>query len=417
VFDFVHSVLTLDAAPPSGPRRLEMLRFVMRFQQFTAPVVAKGDEDTAFYRYSRLLALNEVGGHPAHFGVSLKAFHAAAEQRVKRTPFEMLGSSTHDTKRSEDARARLAVLSELSGAWRLWLRRWSLLNRSYRTDVHGESAPARADEYHFYQALVAIWPAQAANDKERESLRERLKTYMLKAVREAKVHTSWINPDTEYEQALERFVTESLANPLFLKDLAEVMPRLAHLGLLVSLSQALVKAASPGVPDYYQGTEVMDFSLVDPDNRRPVDYKARTALLAALENGASPAELLADLGDGRAKLHVIRQGLALRKAQPALFHGGEYQALHADGGWEEQVLAFSLSAGTSRLVAIAPRLFARRLGDAAAPIGSFWGEARLTLPEGDYEDVLTGRRHRGGTVQLSELLADLPVALLVAGHR
>jgi (1->4)-alpha-D-glucan 1-alpha-D-glucosylmutase len=139
--------------------------------------------------------------------------------------------------------------------------------------------------------------------------------------------------------------------------------------------------------------------------------------LAALENGASPAELLADLGDGRAKLHVIRQGLALRKAQPALFHGGEYQALHADGGWEEQVLAFSLSAGTSRLVAIAPRLFARRLGDALAPVGNFWADARLTLPEGDYEDVLTGRRHRGGTVQLSELLADLPVALLVAGHR
>src|SRR5204862_3396371 len=189
--------------------------------------------------------------------------------------------------------------------WRRWLRHWSLLNRSYRTDLNGESAPSRADEYHFYQALIAIWPAQVADEKERESLRERLKTYMLKAVREAKVHTSWINPDTEYEQALERFVSESLANPLFLKDLAEVMPRFAHLGLLVSLSQALVKVASPGVPDYYQGSELLDFSLVDPDNRRSVDFAARQRFLVEVEKRVPK---LADLSDGRAKLHVIRQG-------------------------------------------------------------------------------------------------------------
>src|SRR5204862_5833744 len=201
VFDFVHGVLTLDAAPPIGPRRLEMLRFAMRYQQFTAPVVAKGDEDTAFYRYNRLIALNEVGGHPAHFGLSLKAFHAAMERRARERPYTMAASSTHDTKRSEDARARLAVLSELSSSWRLWLRRWSTLNRSHRT---GEM-PSRADEYHFYQAVIAVWPAEP----------ERLKAYMLKSAREAKVRTSWINPDTEYEAALERFVGESLASPLF----------------------------------------------------------------------------------------------------------------------------------------------------------------------------------------------------------
>jgi len=401
VFDFVHGVLTLDAAPPQGYRRQEMLRFAMRYQQFTAPVVAKGDEDTAFYRYNRLIALNEVGGHPAHFGLSLKAFHGAMERRARERPCTMLATSTHDTKRSEDARARLAVLSELASSWRLWLRRWSTTNRSHRTEVHGESAPSRADEYHFYQALIAVWPADA----------ERLKTYMLKAAREAKLRTSWVNPDSEYEAALERFVTESLASPLFRKELAEALPRLAHLGLLVSLSQALVKVASPGVPDYYQGTELIDLSLVDPDNRRPVDFALRSKLLA--QKPAPAAELLANLADGRAKLHVVRQGLAVRKAHAALFHGGVYRALHADAGYEEQLIAFSLTAGTHSVVALAPRLFARRLDGAAAPVGAYWGEARIALPEGEYEDAMTGRMHRGGGARLSELLADFPVALLL----
>ncbi|HEY5900481.1 MAG TPA: malto-oligosyltrehalose synthase [Burkholderiales bacterium] len=401
VFDFIHGVLTLDAAPPRGQRRQEMLRFAMRFQQFTAPVVAKGVEDTAFYRYNRLIALNEVGGHPGHFGLSLKAFHAASEDRAKNWPITMLASSTHDTKRSEDVRARLAVLSELSSTWRMWLRRWSVMNRSHRTD----EAPSRGDEYHFYQALVGVWPADA----------QRLKAYMLKAAREAKVRTSWINPDSDYEAALERFVTESLANPLFAKDLDEVVPRLAHLGYLVSLAQALVKVASPGVPDYYQGTELWDFSLVDPDNRRPVQFGVRAAFLDQLEKRPpSAAELLANLSDGRAKMHVIRQGLALRKAHPALFHGGRYSPIHADAGYEENVIAFSLAAGNRTLVAVAPRLFAARLKDAPAPIGSFWGDAALTLPQGNYRDVLTGREHRGGHTALGMLLAEFPVALLIS---
>jgi (1->4)-alpha-D-glucan 1-alpha-D-glucosylmutase len=231
---------------------------------------------------------------------------------------------------------------------------------------------------------------------------------MLKSAREAKVHTSWINPDADYEAALERFVTESLASPLFQKELAESLPRLVHLGMLGSLSQTLVKVASPGVPDYYQGTELWDFSLVDPDNRRPVDYVLRTKLLS--QKPAKPAELLANLADGRAKLHVIRQGLALRKGHAALFHGAEYRALHADAGCEENVLAFSLG---GRVVAIAPRLFARQLGDAMAPVGAFWRDARLTLPEGEFTDVLTGARHSGGAVPLSQILAEFPVALLL----
>jgi (1->4)-alpha-D-glucan 1-alpha-D-glucosylmutase len=414
VFDFVKSVLTLEAAPASGARRRQMLEFAMRFQQLTAPVVAKGVEDTAFYRYHRLIALNEVGNDPRDFGFSLKAFHAASEDRAKRWPYTMIGTSTHDTKRSEDVRARIGVLSELSSSWLLLLRRWHLANRSHRTDAGGESLPSRADEYHFYQALIGIWPPAAPSQKETVSLKERLKAYMLKAVREAKVRTSWINPDTEYEAALERFVVQSLENPLFLREINDAVPRLARLGMLVSLSQALIKVASPGVPDYYQGTELLDFSLVDPDNRRPVDYRLRKHLLE--EGESDPARLLANLADGRAKLHIIRKGLEVRRAHAMLFHGAQYAPLHADCGREENIVAFALRRGSSAVIAVAPRFFARLLRDGdPAPLGAAaWGEAKLALDAGgQYLNVLTGERHSGEQLSLSSLLARFPVALLI----
>jgi (1->4)-alpha-D-glucan 1-alpha-D-glucosylmutase len=406
VFDFVQGVLTLDAAPAAGERRAEMLAFAMRFQQFTAPVVAKGDEDTAFYRYHRLIALNEVGGNPRRFGLSLKAFHAASEDRARRWPYTMLGSSTHDTKRSEDSRARLAVLSEAPGAWHLALRRWSLLNRSRRSEVDGAPAPSRGDEYHFYQALIAIWPGGSPAE-----LAERLQAYMLKAVREAKQHTSWINPDLEYEAALARFVGESLHNALFLKDLKEVMPRLVRLGMLNGLSQALLKVASPGVPDYYQGSELWDFSLVDPDNRRPVDFDFRKKLLSRNEGGSA---LLRNLSDGQAKLHVIRQGLAVRRKFPHLFQGARYTPLYADGGMEEKVCAFCLRNEQDAVIAVAPRLLVSLMGESdPLPTGRrVWRESRLVLPEGDYVDVMTGRSIAGGARPVAEILADFPVALL-----
>jgi (1->4)-alpha-D-glucan 1-alpha-D-glucosylmutase len=378
VFDFVRGVLLAENVP-AGRRRNEMVRFAMRFQQFTAPVVAKGVEDTAFYRYNRLIALNEVGGHPARFGLTLKEFHAAQEERARRWPCTMLGSSTHDTKRSEDVRARLAVLSEMPSGWRMTLRRWSQLNR---TEV------SRSDQYHYYQALVGIWPGEVSKD-----LVERLKAYMLKAAREAKERTSWINPDEGYEAALQKFVEDSLANAEFREDLKQTVARFAHLGLLVALSQALVKVASPGVPDYYQGTELWDFSLVDPDNRRPVDYDLRRKLLDRN-----------NLADGSAKMHVIRKGLEVRRKYPALFQGGRYTPLYADGGREQNVIAFELSDGRDSVIAVAPRLFARL--DAQDP----WGDARLPI-EGRYTNVLTGEAVQGG--RLAEMLATFPVALLV----
>src|SRR4051812_16167147 len=417
VFDFVRSVLTLDAAPAAGARRRAMLEFAMRFQQLTAPVVAKGVEDTAFYRYHRLIALNEVGNDPRNFGFSLKAFHAASEDRAKHWSGTMLASSTHDTKRSEDVRARLGVLSEMSSAWLLLLRRWHLANRSRRTEADGDSFPSRADEYHFYQALIGIWPHTAPSTNELVVLRDRLKAYMLKAVREAKLRTSWINPDAEYEAALERFVVQSLESPAFVKEVNDAVARIARLGMLVSLSQALLKVASPGVPDYYQGTELFDFSLVDPDNRRPVDYEVRNKYLD--EGERDPRSLLESLSDGRAKLHVIRKGLEVRRAHPDLFQGGRYVPLYADAGREDNVVAFALKRNGNAVIAVAPRLFARLLrAEDAAPVGApIWGEAAISLPEdlrGEFLDAMTGEKHRlDERLQVAALLARFPVALLV----
>jgi (1->4)-alpha-D-glucan 1-alpha-D-glucosylmutase len=238
---------------------------------------------------------------------------------------------------------------------------------------------------------------------------------MLKAAKEAKVHTSWINPDAQYEEALERFVAQSLDNPLFLKDVNEVVPRIAHVGLLVGLSQALLKVASPGVPDYYQGTEIWDFSLVDPDNRRPVDYAKRKSLLQSLASDAQG--FLENLVDGRAKLHVIRQGLKLRREMPELFHAPTYTPLYADAGKEENICAFTLGNGAELIVAVAPRLFAAMVPDAqAVPLGAAWGDSRLPLPPGRYENVLTGEKHHAADrgILLADLLAGFPVALLVS---
>ncbi len=412
VFDFIRDVLLLRIDAKKRQRRSDILDFALRFQQFTAPVVAKGVEDTAFYRYHRLTALNEVGGDPRHFGFSLKAFHAASEDRASHWPHTMLATSTHDTKRSEDVRARLGVLSELASGWRLTLRRWSLLNRSSRREVNGAAAPHPKDEYLYYQALLGIWPCATPSPEEVGDLKERLKNYMLKAVREAKERTSWINPDTEYEQALEAFVRQSLENPLFLKEVNEVVPRVARVGMLAGLSQAVLKVASPGVPDYYQGTELWDFSLVDPDNRRPVDYGRRKHLL---DGKVTPEDLLASLADGKAKQFVIAQGLKLRRTLPELYDQPAYTPLYADQGKEENICAFMLGKGEPRIVAVAPRLFAHMVPDAgAAPIAAAWGDARLGLPPGAYENVLTGERHEvgGDAIRLAELLRTFPVALL-----
>lgn len=425
VYDFIRSILL--AEDPAGPAR----RFTMRFQQVTAPVTAKGVEDTALYRFNRLVSLNEVGGEPDRFGTSVRAFHADARHRALSWPHELLATSTHDTKRSEDVRARIDVLSEMPREWRLMLDRWKQMNRSRRRDVDGLAAPSPNDEYLLYQTLIGTLPLdfaalasvpEAAHDERVQGYVERIESYMVKAMREAKVRTSWANVDEAYEDAVRQFVRAILeprpAN-LFLADLCAAVERIGRFGLLNSLSQTLCKLAAPGVPDIYQGTELWDFSLVDPDNRRPVDYEARRRLLEELgpTPSASQARAAAEsLADGRAKLLLIRRALELRRANPDLFAYGAYLPLRVAGARSANLIAFMRRRNGSVAIALAPRLYARLDGTDG------WGDTRIELPRrirlSSIDNVLDGAtvqtRELGGrhVLAAADIFANFPVALL-----
>ncbi|RZI73983.1 MAG: malto-oligosyltrehalose synthase, partial [Variovorax sp.] len=384
VFDFVRRTLlgeTVADAP--GELRSRALRFAIRFQQFSAPVTAKGVEDTAFYRYFPLSSLNEVGGEPAHFGMTVAAFHTASADRALRWPHTMLATSTHDNKRSEDVRNRINVLSEMPAAWRLALRRWRAMNVA----PEGVAMPSAADQYLLYQTLLGTLPAGGLDDDTRESYVERIERYALKAARESKAHTSWVVPNPDYEAALTGFVRRLLASVdgnAFLDDVQALGATLAWYGALNSLSMTLIKYASPGVPDLYQGNELMDLSLVDPDNRRPVDYALRSRWLDELATVAQRAgmpdavkALAASPHDGRAKLWLTWRLLGVRSEHPALFRDGSYTALQVRGAKAAHVLAFMRQHGPHTLIVIAGRLFATLEADAAAtaaggrlPIGS-----------------------------------------------
>ena len=425
VFDFVRAALLLEL-PSAGEAQLRAMRaFVMKFQQITAPITAKGIEDTALYRFNRLISLNEVGSDPNNYGGGgVRAFHADAEYRARHWPHEMLATSTHDTKRSEDVRARLDVLSEMTTPWRDAVRRWTRINRTRKRELDGLPAPSRNDEYHFYQALLGSWPLAGANG----AYRERIEAYMIKAVREAKVRTSWTEVDVAYEEALLQFVRSVLEprdNNLFLADFLEFERRVARFGLLNSLSQTLAKLTAPGVPDIYQGNELWDFSLVDPDNRRPVDYPRRRAALAGLERGVRPAELLRDLDDGRAKLWLTWQVLRLRQRQPRLFSHGSYRRLRVRGEKAHHVCAFARRCAGQSLIVIAPRLYRRLLDDPARlPLGAdVWLDTLVELPREErsrtsLRGVLDGaavapvRHGELAGVPLARALAEFPVALL-----
>jgi len=430
IFEFVRAALlgqVLEGAPP--PLRALAQRFAMRFQQFTAPVAAKGVEDTAFYRYGRLVSLNEVGGDPAQFGMTPRAFHGASADRAARWPHTMLATSTHDNKRAEDVRCRLDVLSETPAAWRLAVRRWGAMNRAHRAQLESGPAPSPADEFQLYQALLGTLPpgmlnrpASALDEAALAGWRERIERYAVKAAREAKANTSWVSPNEEYEAALAAFVRALLGrlapNP-FLEDLRAQAAPLAWFGALNSLSLALLKLASPGVPDLYQGSELMDLSLVDPDNRRPVDYARRAALLEELAGLEDPRPLLDALHDGRAKLWVTWRLLELRRRLPRLFRDGGYQALAASGAHAEHVLAFARPHAQGTLVAIAGRLYAKMLGEPGKlPLGEAWQDTAIALPRGAraLENALTGERLEagGGSLALAQACARFPVAALLA---
>jgi (1->4)-alpha-D-glucan 1-alpha-D-glucosylmutase len=432
IFEFVRNVLLVRPLEGAAERlAAEYRAFAMRFQQFTAPVTAKGVEDTSFYVFNRLVSLNEVGGDPEAFGMTVSAFHGASADRVAKWPHTLLASSTHDAKRAEDVRARIDVISELPAAWRLAVRRWSRINRSKKRTVEAELAPSRNDEYLLYQTLVGSFPADPLDARGLAVYRDRIEGYMIKAAREAKARTSWINVNELYERALAGFVQALLGRlegNLFLDDFRTQLPAFQWFGLLNSVSLALVKLTSPGVPDLYQGTELLDLSLVDPDNRRPVDYAARHAALAALDVLAErPAASLAagvrELFDepyaGRAKLWVIRRALALRRERAELFADGDYHPLAAAGIRLRHVVAYARRRGPTGIVVVAGRLFAS-LGVAAGelPLGeATWGDTSLDLsflPAGvELRNALTGEAHGAGdALPLGRLFASFPGALL-----
>ena len=428
-YDFILDILLLRLpAGLSDEAREECLEFVLRFQQFLAPVAAKGFEDTFFYVYNRLLSLNEVGGEPARFGRTLEEFHAFNAERAERWPRSLNATSTHDVKRGEDVRARLNVLSEVPAEWDKSVRAWRRLNRKFKRPAGGQLAPDSNDEYFLYQTLAGSYPF---GEEERTAFSGRLKACMIKAVREAKVHTAWLKPDEEYEAAVAAFVDGILdgrENPAFLRSFLAFERGLAFYGLLNSLSQTLLKVACPGIPDIYQGAELWDLNMVDPDNRRPVDFARRASLLAGLEtrSGRGGPRLVKDLWerreDGGLKLFVLARALAGRNREAKLFDQGRYLPLVVRGPRAEHVIAFARNAGDDWALCLASRFFASLVEPGRPPIGpAVWTSTRVELPQGAagaWQDVLSGRSHRGRqTLALSAVFADLPVALLIGGGR
>ncbi len=432
VFDFLHALLTTDlvAKPQSGFSRHAVVRLAMKVQQYSGPVMAKGLEDTAFYRYNRFVALNEVGGHPDHFGVSVAAFHQINSQRARRWPDAMLGTSTHDTKRGEDTRARLHALSELAEEWERHVQAWSRIARARRGGIEGDAPPDRNDEYLFYQLLLGAWPAELTDVDQLDAdavatFADRIEGAMIKSVREAKVHSTWAAPDESYEEALKAFVRDCLDvsrhNP-FLEIFLPFQTRIAKLGVLNSLAQLLLKLTAPGVPDIYQGTELWDLSLVDPDNRRPVGYERRQNLLEELcpELERRP-EMIVDLldhwQDGTVKLALMWQVLRLREAQPELFARGSYEPLEISGERADCVCAFARNHADNQIIAAVPRLVA------ALDAQPDWADTMIVLPAGHigrrWRNLFTSARVEAEewkdslVIPADRMFENLPISLLV----
>jgi (1->4)-alpha-D-glucan 1-alpha-D-glucosylmutase len=403
-------------------------------------VQAKGLEDTAFYRYNLLLSLNEVGGDPSRFGRSASEFHRANGWRLEHGPFEMLATATHDTKLGEDVRARVNVLSELPEQWGREAAKWMRVNKSHRTLIDGEPAPDRNDEYRLYQALVGAWPLEADPQATEAppAFIERLQAYMLKAARESKVHTSWLTPNEEYETALGTFVQRVLSGSGGARFLPAMIPfqrRVAALGMVNSLAQTTLKLGSPGVPDFYQGTDLWDLSLVDPDNRRPVDFANRErllvevdALLAEAVSSRAPqlGDWLQSWSDGRIKLLITAVGLRLRRDHPDLFQDGRYLPLETEASVRGNLVAFARIHDHAAALFMAPRLSAALTDDGGvAPLGlDRWKTSRILLaPEladRAFRDLVTGAERRptvtGSDAWLfaGHVFETLPVAILLA---
>lgn len=435
IFDFLKDILLLNYHKNFDDEdKKECLDFVMRFQQLTGPVMAKGLEDTVFYVYNRLVSLNEVGGSPDRFGTSLETFHGKNIERIKFWPHALIATSTHDTKRSEDVRARINVLSEIPEEWRKRLITWRRLNKKKRPVVDGQSVPDRNEEYLLYQTLIGAWPIGQMNEMEYEIFKKRIKEYILKASREAKVNTSWINTNIMYEDALLVFI-ESIMNESsdnrFLKDFRAFQGKISQYGMFNSLSQTLLKITSPGVPDFYQGTEIWNFRLVDPDNRQPVDYPLRIKMLEDLKKRESEIplyELARDLTinkeTGMIKLYMIYKALNYRKENRKLFERGEYLPLEVMGKREDNVCAFVRRIGNTRIISAVPRFFTKLIPQPTdLPFGEkVWGDSFIVVPIAEpgaryrnifTDELLTARNYKDATaLHLSEIFSNFPVAMM-----
>ncbi len=433
VFDFLRDILLFRFPADMDPALVaEHEAFVMKFQQCTGPIMAKGLEDTAFYIYNRLSALNEVGGEPQSFGIGPAEFHHTNEHNRRHWPHTLLATSTHDTKRAEDTRARIAALSELPQEWRRAVRAWGNANAKHKTHIEGEggAAPDANEEYLLYQVLLGTWPVEAQGDgtvksafgamnpEEHAAYVGRIQDYMTKAIKEAKVNSSWIQSNEPWDEAVRKFVTALLrrgkgANP-FVRAFEPLAERVAQIGLCNSLTQLVLKLTVPGVPDIYQGCDLWDYSLVDPDNRRPVDYALRRKMLASLK-GAAPRELLDRWTDGRIKLFMTRALLRYRADHAELFAHGDYRALKVTGRFAENAVAFAREHEGKSVLVIVPRL-SSHLGK--SPTGEAWQNTEVTLDDeyaaGSWRELFTGQKITSGTygLPLAELFAEFPWAIL-----
>jgi (1->4)-alpha-D-glucan 1-alpha-D-glucosylmutase len=424
IYDWIQDILTVRIPEWANERdRAERLDFVMRFQQITGPTTAKGYEDTALYRYNRLVSLNEVGGEPSRFGTTLAEFHAANVERARHGAHALSTTATHDTKRGEDTRVRIDVISEVPHEWRTAVLRWQRLNGRHRATVDGRPAPSPNEEYLVYQTMVGAWPVEA----------DRLREYMLKTARESKQNTSWTNPNPRWEEALTHFVETILdegTSADFLRDFREFHAKIVPFGILNSLAQTLIKITAPGVPDFYQGAELWDLSLVDPDNRRPVDFARRRQMLETLTTEieattdlrAVARRLMKDPADGCVKLFVIRQALAVRRRHAELFARGDYRPLEVQGSRAEHICAFARTGPGGPTLTVVPRLLAAR--GVIDPVGTeYWEDATLVLPAEVHvplrNALTTARVEPEGAgderrLLVGTVLADFPVALLEA---
>lgn len=413
VFEFLQDVLL---PPQDNPHPVdEELRrlFVLKFQQCTGPITAKGVEDTAFYVFNRLAALNEVGGSPAASGSTLETFHRQNAARLAEFPQCMTATSTHDTKRSEDARARIMVLSEMADEWKTHVRRWHTINHQHRRSIDGEHAPDANEEYLLYQTLVGAWPQEGLTNGNRAEFVQRIQDYMMKALHEAKVNSSWLEPNVAWDEAVRDFVAALLSpdkRNRFPASFNSFAARVAQFGAVNSLAQTILKLTTPGVPDCYQGSELWDLSLVDPDNRRPVDYELRERRLESLAH-ASPRELLENWRDGRLKMFTTHRLLKLRRAHPEVFASGAYIPVIGQGAFGDKVIAFERRGETTSVMVAVPRQTVE-LG--FPPLGAAWQDTRLPCAaEGSWQDVFTQRSHAADTLAMADLFAVLPFAVLI----